>query len=135
MAAQQNAVDQDRVVVDVAVVSHMRIGHQQVAVSDPGRSILLFGTAVDRDPFAKHVVVADQYPRVGVLKALVLWVTADHAVRQKPVVAADFSVARQYDMTVQAGVFIKLDPRPNETEGAHGDVGPQFRSWVDLGQW
>ncbi|GIS62429.1 MAG: hypothetical protein CM1200mP2_46540 [Planctomycetaceae bacterium] len=103
-------------------------------MTNSGRPVFFFGTAVDGDSCAKHVVVADEYPRVGILKTLVLRVAADHAVRQETVVAADFGVARQYDMAVQAGVFVNSDSRPYKTERAYGDVGPQFRSWVDLGQ-
>ncbi len=116
-------------------MSHMGIGHQQVAVPDPRCSIVFFGTAIDRHPFAKHVVVADEQASFGFFVALVLWIGADDAVWQKAVVAAGFGVSGQHDMTVESSAFAESDSRSHQAERADGDIGAEQGRGVDMGQW
>ena len=64
VSAEEYAVDKNDVIVDLAVVCNVRVGHQQVAVANPGGPVLFFGAAIDRDTLAEHVVVADEQSSV-----------------------------------------------------------------------
>ncbi len=67
VAADEGAVGQKTVVADDTIVSDVGIGHEEVVVADTGRP----GgrrAAMDRDPLAEDVVVADlesrRFPRI-----------------------------------------------------------------------
>lgn len=60
VAGQQRAVDQRHAVADLAIVSDVAVGHQEIPVADGGRPLL--GGPVDRDSFADDVVLTDQGP-------------------------------------------------------------------------
>ncbi len=59
MAAQENAVDENHIVEDSAVVGHMAVGHEHIVVADARNVIFFFGTSVNSHAFAKDVVVTD----------------------------------------------------------------------------
>ena len=56
VTAEDRAVGEDDVVADVAVVTDMRIGHQEAAVADSGDPAVVLGAGADRHAFADLAV-------------------------------------------------------------------------------
>lgn len=133
--AQQHPVDEDDVVEDVAVVGHVGVRHQQVAVPDPSAAVFLHGAAIDGDPFAELVVVPDEDTGlVAAGVALVLRLTADDAVRPEAVVRADRRLADDRHMTVEPAAVTDAGFGTDETERTDFDVVAKFGIRIDIGQ-
>ena len=64
VAAQQRAVGHDNVIAHFAIVGDVATGHQKVVAADARDAVFLFTGAIDRDAFAKDVVIADDDLRV-----------------------------------------------------------------------
>ena len=56
MAAEQRAIGKGDVVADVAIVTDMRVGHQEAAVADRGDLAVILGAGVDGHAFADLAV-------------------------------------------------------------------------------
>ena len=93
MPRECGVVDEDGPVADNGVVSDVAVGHEVVVVGDAGG---LFGlAAVDRDPFAEHVAVADDDAGsllVGIEVEILRW-SADHRARPDAHILAKHDVA------------------------------------------
>ena len=77
VAAEHRAVGDRDPVAQLAVVGHVRGGHQEVMAAEPGDPVFFLGRPVDRHPFADHVVVADLDPGGGAVVRDVLRLAAD----------------------------------------------------------
>jgi hypothetical protein len=121
--AEQHAIDQKRVVEDMAVVSDVRVRHQHVAVADAGPMVFLLGSATDSDAFAKEVVVADFDSGVGIgSEADILRLATDHTVRPEPVSLADNDFALHNDIAVKRRAVADRDVGTNDAERADFDI-------------
>ena len=63
VTAEHRAVGERDVVADVAVMTDMRIGHQEAAIADRGDAAVVLGAGADRHAFADLAVPADRQPR------------------------------------------------------------------------
>src|SRR5215472_2672099 len=59
MAAQRNVFGEGHIVADIAVMPHMRPGHQTAAVADPGYTAAGRGADIHRRQFAQLATRAD----------------------------------------------------------------------------
>ena len=61
--AERGVVGHHDVVAELAVVRHVRVGHEQVVVADARDALVVRRAAVDGAELAEHVAVADLEPR------------------------------------------------------------------------
>ncbi len=81
VSGQQRAVGDRDVIAKLAVVGHVGGGHQEVMAPDPGHAVFLLRAAIDRDPLADDVMVADLDPGGGPLVRDILGLAADDGER------------------------------------------------------
>src|SRR5882757_2361224 len=85
MSAQQNTIRQNRVTEDVAVMSDVRIRHQEISIAYPSDAVFFVGTAIDGDSFAKEIIVTDFNACRAALIAKVLWFGTDDRAGEKAI--------------------------------------------------
>src|SRR5258707_12094786 len=120
MAAERGAIRHHDLVAEIAVVSDVRIRHQQIVVADAGHPLVVGGAAIHRDGFAKYVAVADFEARRLALVFLVLRRVAQGSELKYLIVSAD--PRRTVDHRVRS------DPGA----GADDHVRTDDREWTDL---
>lgn len=76
ISGEEGAVGEDDPVTKLAVVGHMRLGHQEVVISDAGFRSLLRGP-MDRRVFANLIAISDPGRRDSSLEGVVLGLVAD----------------------------------------------------------
>ena len=134
MSAQQHTIDENRVVVHVAVMSDVGVRHQQIAVADPCAAVFLVGAAIDGDPFAKLIVVANFDGRARACVVLVLWLRANHDVRPEAVAGANRDVARQCNVAVKDTSVANDNVRSDQTEGSNLNIVSNLGLRVDTAE-
>ncbi len=97
MAAERRVRTENRVVADAAVVRHVDVRHEDVAVADARRPTAAARAAVDRDELAEDVALADHQVR---LLALVLQILRRQANRRERI---DFRVVADLGPAVDDG--------------------------------
>src|SRR5258708_184030 len=120
MPAECGAIGHHDLVAETAVMSHVRIRHQQIVVADVRHSPIVGGAAIHRDGFAKHVAVADFEKRGLALLFLVLRRVAQGSELKNLVAGAD--ARRSVDHRVRA------DP----SAGADDHIRTDDRERTDL---
>lgn len=130
--AEQNAVDQNHVIEDPAVVRDMTIGHEQIVVADAGDSVFLLGTTIDGDSFAKTIVVADRDFRIGILPTDILRIAPDHGIRPEAVVASDRRATNDHDMTLQMRAIAECDVRTDDAKRPNHNAASYPGSRINL---
>ena len=106
----------------MAVVGHMRVGHQQIPVVDPRDAVFFVGSTIDGHAFAELIVVADFHRRVTIVISLVLRLRSDDAAGPEAIIAADRGTTGDTDMTVELAAVTDDDVWPDDTEGANRHV-------------
>src|ERR1700722_12230315 len=105
MAAERSAIRHHDLVAELAVMSDVRVRHQQIVVADAGHPLVVGGAAIHRDGFAKYVAVADFEPRR----------TVDHRMRSDPGAGADDHVRtddrERTDLHVRRYLRLRRDDR------------------------
>src|SRR5262249_33347837 len=89
---EQRAPADDDLIADPAVVSNMRVVHDEVVVADDGYFAPLAST-MNRGTFAKHVAIADPHLAQRTRVGKVLRLIADHRGRMNHIVRADLGIA------------------------------------------
>src|SRR6185436_10375597 len=131
MAGELNAVGEDGLAADLAVVRDVRIGHDPVLVCQPRDADVLRGAAADGDVLADGVVVADldRSRLVGVL--LVLRRRAERGEVEDLVALADPHRPVEHDVRADPGALAHLHFRADHRVRADGHVAAELRARVD----
>ena len=124
--AQKRCVGNDDVASQAAIVGDVRAGHEKVVAADDRHAFFFLGRSIDRDRFAKHVVIADDDLRVAAPIADVLRMAADHNAGKQMIVLAERDAAHQRHVVFQ--------PRSApDRAGAHDAERTDRDIVVDLG--
>src|SRR3954466_19587 len=83
VATQCGSVGHDYMISDCAIVSNVRVSHDEVVAADAGESSALYGATIDGDEFANKVVVADFKARGLAVIADILWRESDGRKREE----------------------------------------------------
>ena len=135
MTSQEDAIHECDVGEDVAVVGHMGVRHQQIAVVDPRDAVFLCGPAIDGHAFAELVVIAnDDLGRCPLDVGFVLGFAADDTVLREPVPLANRGPANHCDMAVEAAIRSDPDIGADEAERANVDILAQLSAGIHVGQ-
>ena len=108
----------------MAVVRHVRVGHEQVVIADPGQAAAARGAAMNGRELADDVAVADHQPGLLAAELQVLRNQADRRHREDLVGVADLGPAvdhrRRADPAVAADADLLADRgvRPDRRAGA-----------------
>src|SRR5690606_37836494 len=133
MAGEGGIVDQDAVIAHHAIVTDVDVGHQQVVIADGGLAPILHGAAVDGDPLADDVVVADHQPRGFALVLEVRGVLPHGGKLVDAVMGADHGGALDDHVGADLGIVADGDVRADDGPGTHLDVGADAGGRVDNG--
>ena len=133
MATQQHTVHQDDTIMYVAVVCHMAVGHEHVAVADPCDAILFLRTFVDCHAFAKDVVISDDDLCRCVLETDILGLTANNSAWKETVVLSDRGTAGQHNMALQFSVVTDGHIWADQTKRTDVDSGSDGGRFVNVG--
>jgi hypothetical protein len=135
MPTQEYAIRQDRVIEDMAVVSDVSVRHQEITVAQPSHAVFLVGTTVDRDPFAKKIVVTDFNACRTTLVTEVLWFAANDGAGEEAISLTDRRVAGDDDVAMQHTAIAQFDMGTDEAEGTYFHVTPQLCFGINMGEW
>ncbi len=127
MTAKSGAIGKHDIVADVAIVSDVRVRHEQVVAAYASDAVVMGGSAIDRAVLAKHIAVTDFQPRRLALVLLVLGRIADRGELEDPVVGADRGGAVDDDMGPDHGARPDLDIGTDDGERSNLDVRSQPR--------
>src|SRR6185369_8431734 len=131
MAGQGGYIGHDHAVADAAVMSHMRIGHEHVAVADDRFGVTGNGASMDGGKFAKHVVVADPRPALFTPVLEILWRRADRRLREYLVVFTDFSPVSDDGMSADSGPLADRNMFADNGVWAHFYIRSQVGGTID----
>ena len=133
VTAERRRVAEDRVAADMAVVRHVHVGHEHVAIADAREAAAAARAAVDGDELAEDVAPADREPRLLAAELQVLRHLPNRRERVDLRVVADLGPAvddrRRADPAVRAEVHVRADHgmrtdrRPLADPGARIDDG------------
>ncbi|MNP13907.1 hypothetical protein D3C76_1062070 [compost metagenome] len=133
MAGQRRVVDQDAMIANDTVVTDVRIGHDQVVVTDRGFRTVLHGATVNGHAFADHIVIADHQTRRFTLVLEVRGVFADRGKLVDAVVPADAGRALEHHMRADDRALPDLDIGAYDRPRADLDAIGQFGRGIDDG--
>ena len=129
---QQNTVDQNDIIEQVAIVCHMRVGHQHVPVADPCTAVFFLRSAMNSGSFPKNVVVADFQACGRAAVAYVLRLGTNDDTGKKPVPHANHSMTDNHHMTVESGPVADPNMRTDDAKRPDLHIFAEFRSRVHL---
>src|SRR6185312_346718 len=109
MSGERSGVHQHRVIADLAVVTNMRVRHDQNVTAYLCRAAALIRSAIDGDVLANDVVVADFQPRGLTAIGNVLRLGAERGEREYPVVVADAGGTVNHHMRDKLAVLAELN--------------------------
>ncbi len=124
MAGQRRGIGHDHPVVNLAVVGHVRIGHEQVVVADHRLAATIHRAAVQGGKLADAVAIADDQP--GFLAAVleILRVGADRSELEDLVVTADIGPALDDHVSPDLGAGTDFDLFTDDAVGPDTDPSP-----------
>src|SRR5689334_8386220 len=105
-------------VADHAVVSYVRVRHNQDVAADLGYAATLGGASVDGDALADVVVVAHLQRRALAVVGDILRIHADGTERVKGVAGADLRRPHDVDVRDQPAAIAQLDLVADDAIGA-----------------
>ena len=100
VASQQHSVDQQDIIINVAIMTDVGIRHEHVAIVDPRDMVFLLGATMNGHPFTEDVAVTDLDTRGRPAVTNVLRFATDGNVREHPVVTAQCRMAGQRHVVV-----------------------------------
>ena len=128
---ERGVVREHALVADDAIVRHVHVGQQPVAVADAGDAAAGAGAAADGREFAHDVVVADVQLGALAREFLVLRVAADRGVPVEMVALADAGGARHRAVRAEDRVVADLDPCTDHAVRTDAHVRAEARRRVD----
>src|ERR1700757_3794113 len=89
MSGERGSIDQHRVIADLAVMTNVRVRHDEDMIANPGCASALIRSAINGHVFSNYVFVANL--QTGGLAAVsnILGLDAECRERENPVVIAD----------------------------------------------
>ena len=130
LAGELRGVADDAAVADYAVVSHVHVLHQQVAVTHHG--LALRGCAArDGDILTDGVVVADLTGGILALELQILRFGRDAGTREELVAVADAGTVVDRHAVEQLVVIAYHDVLVDDAERSDDIVVAQFCLWID----
>ena len=130
---QQRAVGQDYMVADGAIVRDVRVRHEKIVRADD-RVLGGFVRAVNRDVFAKNILVADAQPRRLALVFQILRRVANHAARVEPVAGANRRQPGEINVRPDDAVRAQLNTGVNHGERLDSNRRVQLRLRMNDGR-
>ncbi len=115
VTAERRMRAEDRVVADVAVVRHVNVGHEHVAIANPGDAAAAGRAAVDGDELPEDIPGADH--QLGRLAAELQVLRHEPDRRERK----------------NLGAFADLRPPVDDRRRAHLAAGPDADVWSDDG--
>jgi hypothetical protein len=64
VTCKRGVVGEDAMIADQTIVRDVGVGHQKIIIADGGFETILYGTAMNGDAFANHIVIADHQASV-----------------------------------------------------------------------
>lgn len=125
MAGEQHSVGEDIVRTEVAIVSDVATGHEEIFVADD-RVLLEFGGSMNRDVFAKDIAMTDAQAGWGSGVFKILGRIADDSSGVELVSVADGGVSGEIDVWADDAAGAEDHMRVD-----HG-VGPDDASGADF---
>ena len=126
VAGERGAVAEDRLVADMAVVRHVRVGHEQVVIADARQPAAAGRAAMNRRELADDVAVADHQARPLAAELEILRNQPDRGHREDLVGVADLGPAVDHRRRADAAVAADRDV------GADRGVRPDAGAAADL---
>ncbi len=103
MATEQRSVGNRDVITNLAVMGHVRRGHQKVVAPEHRLPVFLLTAAIDRHAFANHVRIADHHLGRRAAVADILRLATNHAARVEAVSPPYSHTAEDRDAVGQHG--------------------------------
>ena len=125
MPCHEDAIGQDDFVFQPAVVRDVRPDHQQVAVANRRRRVLV-ERAVNRARLPNDVVIADRQPSRLLRHLRVLRQSADHGALEDLIACAQGAAPFDDDMAAELATVAQNDVGLDDREGANHDIVAQF---------
>jgi len=122
---------EDGVAADVAVVRHVRVRHEQVAVANRRRAAAAGGAAVDGDELADLISPPDFGLGGFALVLQILRRHADRAVRIEDIILADPGGTLHVHIGHQARSGCYLDASADDAVGPNLGCGGNVRAGID----
>lgn len=123
VSRERRGVGHSDIVCHHAIMPHMDVSHQEVAVPNPGATVCTVRTARDAGVFPNRVLITDLEPLRLSLPARVLRRAANVTVRMEGVVRPDLRTA--FDDGMGADNVVR----------SHGHLRPDHRERMDLAPW
>ena len=131
MPGQCGRVRHNDVIPQLAVVTDMRVGHQEIVIADPRYPTAPLGAAMNIDIFTKDVVMADREKRIFTLEFEILGLKTDGRKRIKLVALADFRGAFDDDVRLETAALPDVDARTDRAIRADPDLISDHRLGTD----
>ena len=131
--AQHRAVCNRDPIAELAVVSHVRSGHQEVMATQAGHPIFLLRPSVDCHAFTNNIVVTDLNPSRRAMIRHVLRITADDDEGANHVVFTNCGDSHDADLRNQLGSPADLDVGADHAVGTDLDSIRDFSIGVNMG--
>src|SRR6266478_84228 len=125
--AERGGVGHDDMASNLAIMSDVSVGHDQVMVADLREPAAFYRAAIDGNELANLVVIADFQARRFARVRDVLRRQADRREREESIVDADLRRSFHGDVRHQVAALAQFDPRPNYA------VGSDLAGGVNLG--
>jgi len=123
MPCQTGAVRENCVVIYVAVVGDMHVGHEKIIVTDSGLASMFRGAAIYRAELAKDISVADAESRIFASISRVLRFFSNRTVLKNTVVLANAGVGANNDVRPDFRVIANFDTGFDNCKRANMDIG------------
>src|SRR5690606_12005172 len=134
VAAQLDAVGDNRVIADLAIVSNVGVGHDPVVIAHTGHAHILHRTGIDGDVFTNHIAIADFQASRFTSVLLVLRHAADGAETVEMVVATNRGHAIYHAVRAHFGARPYRDIGPNDAVRPDLDIICKLSACFDDGR-
>jgi hypothetical protein len=124
-SGQQCSPGDYRTAADAAVVSDMRILHEEVSITYDSK-LAVFAATMDRNALAKHVAVADDHSPAPARICKILRLVADNYIGMQDVPGSQFGVTEDRNMAHKSAARAQPNPPFEQAEGSNVDAGRQL---------